>query len=160
WATVGAVGIASLLLAFVAWQAAPARGSALPAGPVRTLLANARTQPRVFCEDFAWCSLFLREPGAARFFMDGRCDPYPAAMWRDYREVMDGNRRWSAILSRERIDAVLVRRDGALDSLLAERPEMWRRIASDRLARLYVKPALLDGRHDDARRSLAAAGTR
>ncbi len=88
--------------------------------------------------------------------MDGRCDPYPAAMWRDYREVMDGNRNWAAIIERERIDAILVRRDGALDSLLAERPGTWRRIASDRLARLYVKPALLDGGHDAGRRALAA----
>ena len=88
--------------------------------------------------------------------MDGRCDPYPAAMWRDYRDVMDGNRGWAAIIERERIDAISVRRDGALDSLLAERPATWRRIASDRLARLYVKPALLDGGHDAGRRALAA----
>jgi hypothetical protein len=102
----------------------------------------------------------LREPGAARFYMDGRCDPYPPPMWRDYRDVMDGNRRWAAILERERIDAILVRRDGALESLLAERPGTWRRIASDRLARLYVKPALLDGRPGDGRRALAAAVAR
>nr|MDQ6943784.1 hypothetical protein [Candidatus Eremiobacteraeota bacterium] len=151
------IAACAAMLAMVAWRGAPAAGSALPAGPVRTLLAQARSQPRVFCEDFAWCSLFLSEPGAVQFYMDGRCDPYPAPMWRDYREVMDGNRRWALILRRERIDAILVRRDGALDSLLAERPGEWRKIASDRLARLYVKPALLDGRRDDARRALAAA---
>ena len=162
WSSVGALAACSVMLATAAWRSAPAADSALPRGPVRALLAQARTQPRVFCEDFAWCSLFLLEPaGAARFYMDGRCDPYPAPMWRDYREVMDGNRRWAAILARERIDAILVRRDGALDSLLAERPRTWRRIASDRLARLYVKPALLDGRHDGpGAPALASAGVR
>jgi hypothetical protein len=157
WSTAGAVALICLLIPAVVWRVAPAARSGLPVGLASALVAQARSQPRVFCEDFAWCSLFLQEPGAVRFYMDGRCDPYPAPMWRDYREVMDGNRRWASILQRERIDAILVRRDGALDSLLAERPAMWRRIASDRLARLYVKPALLDGRRDDARRALAAA---
>ena len=160
WSTVGAVAFVCVLIPVFAWRIAPPAQSGLPAGPARALLAQARSQPRVFCEDFAWCSLFLTEPGTARFYMDGRCDPYPAPMWRDYREVMDGNRRWAAIIERERIDAILVRRDGALDSLLAERPGTWRRIASDRLARLYVKPALLDGRRDDGRRALAAATSR
>jgi hypothetical protein len=156
WSTVGAVAFVCVLIPAVVWRIAPSAHSGLPAGPARALLGQAHGQPRVFCEDFAWCSLFLQAPGAVRFYMDGRCDPYPAPMWRDYREVMDGNRRWAFILQRERIDAILVRRDGALDSLLAERPGMWRRIASDRLARLYVKPALLDGRRNDARRALAA----
>jgi hypothetical protein len=160
WSTVAAVAAVCVLIPAVVWRIAPAARSSLPMGPASALLAQARNQPRVFCEDFAWCSLFLQEPGAVRFYMDGRCDPYPAPMWRDYRELMDGNRRWAAIIERERIDAILVRRDGALDSLLAERPATWRRIASDRLARLYVKPAVLDGRRDDARRALAATISR
>jgi hypothetical protein len=157
WSTVAAVALVCVLIPVLVWRTAPAVQSGLPAGPARALLAQARTQPRVFCEDFAWCSLFLQAPGAVRFYMDGRCDPYPAPMWRDYREVMDGNRRWAAIIARERIDAILVRRDGALDSLLAERPRTWRRIASDRLARLYVKPALLGGGREAGRSALAAA---
>ena len=160
WSTVAALAACSVALATAVWRAAPAAEAALPVAPVRALLAQARTQPRVFCEDFAWCSLFLLEPGAARFYMDGRCDPYPASMWRDYADVRDGSPRWAATIARERIDALLVRRDGALDSLLAERPRMWRRIASDRLARLYVKPALLDGGDDGARRAPAAAALR
>jgi hypothetical protein len=88
--------------------------------------------------------LFLNAP--VRFYMDGRCDPYPPALWRDYREVVRGTRRWAAILDRERVDAVLAHRDGALDSLLAERRREWRRIASDPVADLYVRPALLAAR--------------
>jgi hypothetical protein len=141
WATLGAVACCAAAITVVTWRGGPAFADALPHGTARALVAQARTTPRVFCEDFAWCSLFLSEP--VRFYMDGRCDPYPAPVWRDYREVIDGNRRWSAILDRERIDAVLVRRDGALDSLLAERRSVWRRIASDRASALYVRPALV-----------------
>ncbi len=157
WSTVTALVACSVALAAAVWRAAPAAEAALPVAPVRALLAQARTQPRVFCEDFAWCSLFLLEPGAARFYMDGRCDPYPARMWRDYADVRAASPRWSVILERERVDAILARRNGALDSLLVERPGAWRMIASDGLVRLYVKPALLDGRDEGARRALAAA---
>jgi hypothetical protein len=139
WATLAAVASCGVAITTLSWQRVPAPASALPLGTARALLAQAHVPPRVFCEDFAWCSLFLNEP--VRFFMDGRCDPYPAPVWRDYREVIDGNRRWAAILDRERVDAVLVRRNGALDSLLAERGG-WRRIASDRVSGLYVRSAL------------------
>ena len=141
WVTVAAVACCGAMMTAMSWQRVPPAGNALPAGTARALLAQAHVAPRVFCEDFAWCSLFLNEP--ARFFMDGRCDPYPAPVWRDYREVIDGNTRWAAILDRERIDAVLVRRNGALDSLLAERRGTWRRIAADNISGLYVRPAVL-----------------
>jgi hypothetical protein len=149
WVTLAAVACCGAAITALSWQRVPAAASALPLGTARALLAQAHVPPRVFCEDFAWCSLFLNEP--ARFFMDGRCDPYPAPVWRDYREVIDGNRRWAAILDRERIDAVLVRRNGALDSLLAERRGTWRRIASDRVSGLYVRRSVLASAGPDAR---------
>lgn len=142
WTTIVIVVAASLAITTDVWRQAPAAAQTLPYGLARTLLHEARTPPRVFCEDFAWCSIFLVERLPATFFMDGRCDPYPLAVWHDYREVLDGNRGWSAILDARRIDAVLVRRDGALDSLLAQSHAGWRTIAADRGARLYVRPAL------------------
>jgi hypothetical protein len=141
WATLACVVGCGGAISALTWNGSPPPGDRLPLATSRALLAQAHVTPRVFCEDFAWCSVFLGEP--ARFFMDGRCDPYPAPVWRDYREVIDGNRGWDAILDRERIDAVLARRDSALSSLLAERRERWRRIASDRVSELYVRPALL-----------------
>ena len=141
WATLIAIVACGAAVSGATWRYAPLVGEGLPAGTARALLAEARTPPRVFCEDFAWCSVFLNEP--VRFFMDGRCDPYPARVWREYREVIDGGRRWASILDGERVDAVLVRRNGALDSLLAERSGTWRRVASDRISALYVRPPLL-----------------
>ena len=139
WATCALVACCGVTLSVLTWRSAPAAGDALPLATSSALLAQARAAPRVFCEDFAWCSIFLGGP--ARFFMDGRCDPYPPAIWRDYREVIDGNRGWDTILDAYRVDAVLVRRDSALDSLLAERAGTWRPIAADGPSRLYVRPA-------------------
>ena len=143
WTTAAAVLLGSGSLAAYAWRAAPEMASPLPLAAARALIAQAHTPPRVFCEDFAWCSLFLADGVAARLFMDGRCDPYPPEVWREYRVVLDGNRGWSGILDRRRVDAVMVRRDSALDSLLAERPGEWRTIASDARTRVYVRPALI-----------------
>jgi hypothetical protein len=143
WTAFGTMIVCAGALTAFAWRAAPALETALPFGPARTLLDQARTPPRVFCEDFAWCSLFLADAVPAQVFLDGRCDPYPPAVWDDYRQVLDGSRRWAAILDRRRVDAVLVRRDGALDSLLAERSGIWRSIAADAHVRLYVRPALI-----------------
>jgi hypothetical protein len=143
WTTVAAASILAVLVPVLSWRAAPAADTALPVRPARTLLAQARTVPRVFCEDFAWCSMFLSESHPAQFFMDGRADPYPVGVWREYRTVIDGNTGWAQILDAQRVDAVLVRRDSALDSLLADRAGIWRVIAVDGRSRMYVKPALV-----------------
>ncbi len=140
WATLATTAAAAALLGTLAWRIGPAQGDPLPSGPARALLATT-TAPRVFCEDFAWCSLFLGAPGGVRVFLDGRCDPYPESVWRDYRTLLDANTGWSSVLAAHRVDAVLTRRDGALDSLLAGNGG-WRAVASDRRSRLYVRATL------------------
>jgi len=141
WATLAAVACCGIAITAISWRGAPAAGDALPLSPVHTLLAQAHEPPRVLCEDFAWCSLLLGQP--AQFFMDGRCDPYPPDVWHDYRVIVRGNRGWDVVLDRYRVDAVLVRRDGALDSLLAERSRAWHVLAANGLTRLYVRSLLL-----------------
>ncbi|MBV8750713.1 MAG: hypothetical protein JO103_13490 [Candidatus Eremiobacteraeota bacterium] len=143
WVTVAAAALVAVIVPIASWRNAPSAASELPVGPVRALLAQSAAPPRVFCEDFAWCSLFLEERRPARFFMDGRCDPYPPRLWREYLTVLNGNTGWRRVLDAHRVDAVIVRRDGALDSLLAERPEGWYPIAADGRARVYVRPSLL-----------------
>jgi hypothetical protein len=121
-----------------AWRMAPSMQS-IPSAVAQSLVANTRSRPRVFCEDFAWCSLFLSPASSARVFMDGRADPYPPALWREYRDVIDGRSDWASILDGDRINAVMVRRDSALDSLMAARAPAWVPRAGDRQTRLYVK---------------------
>jgi hypothetical protein len=132
--------LAGALFGALPWRLEPAADELLPLRPARALLAN-QSNARVFCEDFAWCSLFLGTP-SVRVFLDGRCDPYPASVWRDYRLVLDGDPRWSSVLASHHVDAVLVRRDSALDALLASRGR-WRAVSADRQARLYVRDAIV-----------------
>lgn len=143
WAVVAAITLIVPVLGVLVYRNAPVQTALLPFESAHALMRGAVTPPRIFCEDFAWCSIFLADGPAARFFMDGRCDPYPPAIWREYRDVLDGKNRWAAILAARRIDAMLVRRDGTLDSLLAERPAEWHVLATDGLARVYVRPSLL-----------------
>lgn len=143
WSTVGAAAAVAVVVSVLSWRGAPIAAQTLPVGPAQTLLAEARTTPRVFCEDFAWCSLFLADSRPAAFFMDGRCDPYPAAIWTKYLRVLNGNTGWNDVLEAYHVNAVLVRRDSALDSLLSEAPNEWRTIGADTHARLYVRPALI-----------------
>jgi hypothetical protein len=141
WATLAIVAACGAAISVLTWRVSPPAEALFPLTTSSALLAQTPAPPRVFCEDFAWCSVFLGRP--ATFFMDGRCDPYPAGVWREYRTVIDGNRGWDKILERYRIDAVLARRDSALDSLLAERSAAWRSIAADGPSRLYVRSAPL-----------------
>ena len=145
WFALAAAGVAAVAVTVLTWSGAPAMRNPLPVVAAAALIERAHGEPRVFCEDFAWCSLFLVQPMRVAFFMDGRSDPYPPEVWRDYRRVLDGNAGWSAVLDRFRVNAVLARRDGALDSLLRTQPQTWRSIASPGPARLYVRPALLAG---------------
>jgi hypothetical protein len=132
------------VIAALTWNAASGAAAVLPDRTRAALLLRARSEPRVFCEDFAWCSIFLGRQPAAAVFMDGRSDPYPLAVWNAYWRVLHGNVGWDAVLARYRVDAVLVRPDGALESLLRTQPRLWRMIASDGVSRLYVRPALLE----------------
>jgi hypothetical protein len=138
YATNACVAAALFATSVAAWKMAPSMPS-IPSVLALLVAGGAEKRPRVFCEDFAWCSVYLTRSPAVRVFMDGRADPYPPAVWRKYRDVIDGRRDWASILDGYRVNAVVVRRDSALDSLLAARPSRWIPLDADRQARLYVK---------------------
>jgi hypothetical protein len=89
---------------------------------------------RLFCEDFAWCGLAL-DTGTIGVFVDGRADPYPIEVWRQYDTVLHARAGWRPILRRYGVDAMLVRRDRALDR--AAQRGGWR-IVRDGPTRLLV----------------------
>ena len=70
----------------------------------------------VFCADFAWCSFLL--DGPQRVFLDGRADPYPRAVWDDFRQIIEIEPGWNATLHRRRIDVVLVEMTSPLEQAL------------------------------------------
>jgi hypothetical protein len=140
WAATVTVALAGLGVSVISWQRAPALADGLPYAPAHAATAGRDSRPRIFCEDFAWCSLFLTAR-AATVFIDGRADPYPVEIWHQYRDVIDGKPDWSQILDQHCIDTVLARRKSALESLLAE-DTAWVASIHDRHAALYVRKNL------------------
>jgi hypothetical protein len=76
---------------------------------------------RLLCADFSWCGLAVGSANT-RVFLDGRADPYPAAVWDDYLAVVRLHRDWARTLRRRAVDAVVVDRASALDRVLAFDP--------------------------------------
>ncbi|HET9096514.1 MAG TPA: hypothetical protein VFN37_07615, partial [Candidatus Baltobacteraceae bacterium] len=72
----------------------------------------------LYCEDFAWCSLAL-EHSNVRTFIDGRCDPFPARVWKDYLAVERVTPKWASVLTRWHVDSILVAKNNSLAQALA-----------------------------------------
>ncbi|HET7814866.1 MAG TPA: hypothetical protein VFL13_10885 [Candidatus Baltobacteraceae bacterium] len=104
--TAAAIGVVALLVS------PEFKKGELPATAVARLAAQPGVH-RLYCEDFAWCSLALDYPNL-REFLDGRADPYPLSVWQEYVTVFHARGQWRAILDRRGVDAVLVRKDRAL----------------------------------------------
>jgi hypothetical protein len=108
----------------------------LPWRPV----ALAASQPgthRLYCEEFAWCSIALGYPNLQEF-IDGRCDPFPAPVWHQYVAVYELHEGWMSVIERNGIDAILAKPDRPLAHALAARGD-WRTIYVDSQFRLFMK---------------------
>lgn len=110
---------------------------------------------RLYCEDFAWCSVALEYPNLQEF-IDGRCDPFPPDVWRQYEAVYELHDGWLNVIDRNGIDAVLTKPDRALALALAARSD-WQTVYADAQFRLFMKriPA-----HVAVRRAVRAAPPR
>jgi hypothetical protein len=92
---------------------------------------------RLYCEDFAWCSLALAHPNVGEF-IDGRCDPFPLGVWQDYVTVFHAKGQWRAILDRRNVNAILVDKKRALAKALPLW-RGWRLVYADGDYRLFVR---------------------
>jgi hypothetical protein len=72
---------------------------------------------RVFCYDFAICSIALDYPNL-RVFMDGRADPYPVPVWDDFNLIRHARWGWQARLDAWKVDVAVAKRDDALDRVM------------------------------------------
>ncbi len=94
-------------------------GVTLPRGAVETLARLPGTH-NLYCEDFAWCSLALQSANV-RTFLDGRCDPFPSKVWKDYLSVQRVSPVWAGVLSHWHVDSVLVDKNNSLAQAIALR---------------------------------------
>lgn len=89
---------------------------------------------RVFCNDFAWCGMLVGH-ARVRVFLDGRGDPFPPAVWADYKTI-HLEPGWNRALARNRLDTVLLARSDALAPLIA-RSKSWVRVYRDATYDVY-----------------------
>ncbi len=109
----------------------------------RTAVARLAALPgehNLFCEDFAWCSLALPTKNV-RAYLDGRCDPYPARIWKTYISIAAVHPDWDERLTGSGANAVLVRRGRALAQALSVRSD-WHLYYSDRTYELFLRSAV------------------
>ena len=92
---------------------------------------------RVFCADFAWCSLLLGVPHES-VFLDGRADPFPRDVWEDFARVIRLEPSWRDILARRGVDTVVAKRYSPLDQAL-ELARGWRPAYTDKDYRLWLR---------------------
>lgn len=113
-------------------------GVTLPRDAIASLARVPGTH-NLYCEDFAWCSLALNTRNI-RTFVDGRCDPFPPRVWNDYLAVEELAPRWSQILDRYHVNAVLVKRQRPLAQALALR-NGWHAFYRDRKYEIFLRSA-------------------
>jgi hypothetical protein len=136
--------VLSAVVAFSLVRSAPTEaGRKLPTGALA--MVERTGMHRLFCADFAWCSLVLPPDGGeprVRTFLDGRADPFPFVVWSDFVGIVRLSPGWRAKLDTHGVDAVLVALDAPLGQALALTPE-WRSAYHDAGFRLYVRRAPL-----------------
>lgn len=134
------VGVMSaLLLAIVFagsyWASYVPLGGRLPFAAL-SILQRVSGEKRLFCSDFAWCSLALGRPDT-RVYLDGRADPFPWAAWRRYLRIDRGGEAALRELEQIHATAVLATPESPLDRQLLH-SSVWRRIYGDSLSELFV----------------------
>jgi hypothetical protein len=127
---VGALGLAFLQL----------RQPVVPY-PGRPAAAAVRALPgeqRVYCEDFAWCSLFADVP-RVRVYLDGRTDAYPPAVFHTWALVHNAAPGWERVLLADGTTTIVAASNGALAKAVRRSPR-WRRCYRGAGITVYVRP--------------------
>ncbi len=131
-----ATAVAVAAIGIRLWQVPRITGVPLPAQAVASAAGLAGVR-RLYCEDFAWCSLALLRPNL-RTFVDGRCDPFPPRVWHAYLAIARLRPDWSSLLDRYRVDTVLASARGPLAQALASAPS-WRLSYRDARYAVFVR---------------------
>lgn len=137
-ANAAALVLFTILSAAVAVRAEAAVRAAPSGLPAHEIARAAQLgERRLYCEDFAWCSLALAHRNL-RTFLDGRCDPFPLRVWNAYLAIQRSPRQRDALLARYRVDTIIAHDDGSL-ALALRRAASWRVVESDRRFTLFVR---------------------
>ena len=141
-------GVLTAVLVFlVSLRPAPANGFVPPIATFARIAALPG-EHRVYCYDFAICSIALDYPNL-RVLMDGRADPYPVKIWYDWDAIRKTLPGWRGLVQGYGIDVVIAHRNGALDKAL-RRQRAWRPFPTpDRCCAVYVRARSPSDRRPD-----------
>lgn len=113
-----AIGVAIVISAFALHYDQRTSPPVLPVAAVESL-GRDRATHRLFCENFSWCSIALQYP-SLRVFMDGRCDPYPVTVWKQYIATITVRRSWAQLLRGYQVDSIVAQRGSRLANALGK----------------------------------------
>ncbi|HZZ64239.1 MAG TPA: hypothetical protein VFE17_01955 [Candidatus Baltobacteraceae bacterium] len=129
-------GVAAILAGAILFTSTDYTKGTLPVAAIASLGAIPGTH-NLYCEDFAWCSLALQYPNV-REFLDGRADPFPPPVWKDYETVYAAKGAWRQVLRRRDVNAIVIEKQHALASALPEW-RAWRLVYEDKKFRLFLR---------------------
>jgi len=135
------VTVAMLFAIVLAGAVAPRADAALAERPYALAQHAPRSgSPHRFaCANVDWCDYAVATgPPGTTALLDGRLDRASAADIEAQRTFSHASHGWRALLDARRVDAVLVRRDRAIATLLALRGD-WRAVAQNDEAELFVR---------------------
>jgi hypothetical protein len=127
----------AIVTMLVSARGAPASGGWRPPTASFDRVAALPGEHRVFCYDFAICSVALDYP-SLRVFMDGRADPYPVKVWYDFDKIRRGSPGWQGLMDAYRVNTAIVKRGDGLDKVLKTAPAWALLPAADRCCHVYV----------------------
>ena len=138
WEPVTLIAISLMILFAAVFLVQTLRGhpQAQPTAAMSSLAGDGRRH-RVFCQDFAWCSVALQFPNL-RVFTDGRLDPFPARVWDDYLSVFSMKPSWEQTLDQYNVDSVVALRGSPFERKLAA-DTRWRDTFTDERYKVYER---------------------
>jgi hypothetical protein len=89
----------------------------------------------VLCEDFAWCNAFVALP-LDHVFIDGRADPYPSEVWKDYSTIIFVKPGWHRTLRARGADVVIAAITSPLEAVLTLSPD-WHSVYANHTMRVW-----------------------
>ncbi len=122
------IGAAILLSSLALTRIQRQQAALLPIAAIASL--DDGLDHRLLCENFTWCSVALRHP-QLRVFIDGRCDAYPLAIWREYISAINAGTSWSRSLRDHDVDSVVAAR-GSRFAVAVASSHRWKRAFEDR----------------------------
>jgi len=124
-----------------AWWASERPAPSAPGYDLAAAVAQGGKPHRLLCADVDWCDAALAASPAIAVFADGRVAAYPPAVLKRQADTVQLKASWRRTLDRDRVDAILARKNRSFAGLVGMSPG-WHEVASDDAAELFERAAV------------------